>query len=92
MHAAISYYFTQLKSEMSYVVPGGGGGLLQGIFGGDVPPGSSNPDSISDQKISLSTPVFRPGARFSKVPIINGPGKLSPFISKIEVSKVLHLA
>ena len=33
-----------------------------------------------------------PGARFSKVPIINGPGKPSPFILKIEVSKVLHLA
>ena len=32
-----------------------------------------------------------PGARFSKVPIINGPGKLSPFTSKIEVSIVLHL-
>ena len=33
----------------------------------------------------------RPGARFSKVPIINGPGKLSPFTLKIEVSIVLHL-
>ena len=32
----------------------------------------------------------RPGARFSKVPIINGPGKLCPF-TKIEVSIVLHL-
>ena len=29
--------------------------------------------------------------RFSKVPIINGPGKLSPFTLKIEVSIVLHL-
>ena len=33
----------------------------------------------------------RPGARFSKVPIINGPGKLFPFTLKIEVSIVLHL-
>ena len=33
----------------------------------------------------------RPGARFSKVPIINGPGKLSPFTLKIEVSIVLRL-
>jgi len=33
-----------------------------------------------------------PGARFSKVPFINGPGKLSPFTLKIEVSIVLHLA
>ena len=31
------------------------------------------------------------GARFSKVPIINGHGKLSPFTLKIEVSIVLHL-
>ena len=55
-------------------------------------PGSPNPDPISDQnKMSISTPVFRPGARFSKVPIINGPGELSPFILKIEVSIVLHL-
>ena len=36
--------------------------------------------------------VATPGARFSKVPIINGPGKLSPFTLKIEVSIVLHLA
>ena len=35
--------------------------------------------------------IFTPGARFSKVPIINGPGKLSPFTLKIEVSIVLHL-
>ena len=32
-----------------------------------------------------------PGARFLKVPIINGRGKLSPFTVKIEVSLVLHL-
>ena len=30
-------------------------------------------------------------ARFSKVPVINGPGKLSPFTLKIEVSVVFHL-
>ena len=35
--------------------------------------------------------INRPGARFSKVPIINGPGKLSLFTLKIEVSIVLHL-
>ena len=32
-----------------------------------------------------------PGARFSNVPIIKGPGKLLPFTVKIEVSIVLHL-
>ena len=31
------------------------------------------------------------GACFSKVPIINWPGKLSPFTLKIEVSIVLNL-
>ena len=29
----------------------GGGGVLLGILGGGVPPGSSNPDPISDQKM-----------------------------------------
>ena len=29
--------------------------------------------------------------RFSKFPIMNGPGKLSPFTLKIEVLIVLHL-
>ena len=32
-----------------------------------------------------------PGARFSKVPIINGPDKLSPFTFTMKVSIVLHL-
>ena len=31
------------------------------------------------------------GARFSKVPIIKGHGKLLPFTLKVEVSMVLHL-
>ena len=35
----------------------GGGGLL-GILGGGVPPGSSNPDPISDQKMWFSSLVF----------------------------------
>ena len=30
---------------------GGGGGVLLGILGGGVPPGSLNPDPISDQKM-----------------------------------------
>ena len=36
------------------------GGILLGIPGGGVPPGSPNHDPISDQKLSFSTPVFRP--------------------------------
>ena len=38
------------------VPPRGGGEIL----GGGVPPGSSNPDPMSGQKMSFSTPVFRP--------------------------------
>ena len=34
-------------------------GVLLGIFGGGVPPGSPNPDHISDQKMSFSPSVFR---------------------------------
>ena len=47
--------------------PGGGGGgegwggVLLGILGRGVPPGSPNPDPILDQKMPFSTPVFRPG-------------------------------
>ena len=39
----------------------GGGGVLLRILGGDVPTGSQNPDPISEQKMSFSRPVFRPG-------------------------------
>ena len=44
----------------------------------------------------LTAPYLRrallcPGARFSKVPIINGPGKLPQFTVIIKVSIVLHL-
>ena len=36
-------------------------GLIRGILGGGVPLGPPSPDPISDQKMSFSTPVFRPG-------------------------------
>ena len=35
-------------------------GVLLGILGGGVSPDSPNPDPISDQKMYLSAPVFRP--------------------------------
>ena len=38
-------------------------GLLLGILGGGVLPGSPNPDPISDQRMSLFTPIFRPGLK-----------------------------
>ena len=37
---------------------------------------------------SLCQTNMSPGARFSKVAVINGPGKLSPFTLKTEVSIV----
>ena len=37
----------------------GGGGLLLEILGGGVPPGSQNPDPISDQKMSFSRTCFQ---------------------------------
>ena len=40
---------------------------------------------------SMMAAFCLPGACFSKVPMINGPGKLSPFSLKIEVSIVLHV-
>ena len=55
---------------------------------------------LSTKKVTCPAPVapddrtgrfWSPGARFSKIPIINGPGNLSPFTLKIEVSIVLHL-
>ena len=46
-----------LRSQVNW----GGGGVLLGIFGGGVVlPGSPNPDPVSDQKMSFSTPVIRP--------------------------------
>ena len=45
-----------------------------------------NPDDQTQPTFEMT-----PGARFSKVPIINGPGKLSPFTLNIEVSIVLYL-
>ena len=43
------------------------------------------------KRFSHASLLTDPAARFSKVPIINGPGELSPFTLKIEFSIVLHL-
>ena len=51
----------QLKCYGTSPGGGGGGGVLLGILGRGMPPGSPNPDPISDQNIPFSTPVFRPG-------------------------------
>ena len=57
MHRILS----RLMSRPGGGVGGGWGLLLLEILGGGVPPGSQNPDPISDQKMSFSAPVFRPG-------------------------------
>jgi len=41
-------------------------GVLLGILGRVVPPGSQNPGPILDQKMSFSTPVFRPEGGHNK--------------------------
>ena len=46
----------------------------------------------SDPEHALKTREREPRARFSKVPIINGPVKLLLFTYKIEFSIVLHPA
>ena len=55
--------------------PRGEGVFLGFILGGGMPPGSPNPDPISDQKMSFSTPVFKPGLQtpysFSDLPYKN---------------------
>ena len=40
--------------------PGLGRGVFLGILGEEVPPGSPNADTISDQKMSFTTPVLHP--------------------------------
>ena len=56
-----SIFFNKSLSNLANVlVLSAGVGLLLAIIGGDVPPGSPNPNPISDQKMSFSTLVFRP--------------------------------
>ena len=52
-----------MTRDLKWLGRGGGGreNVLLGILDADVPPGSPNPDSISDQNTSFFTPVFRLG-------------------------------
>ena len=52
--------YKDLFSLITHLKPMGGGGVFLGICGGAVPHGCPNPDPISDQKKSFSTPVVRP--------------------------------
>ena len=66
------FYHWEVRSQSSNLVSGRRGtqGLVfLGISSGGVLPSSPNPDPISDQKMSFFTPIFRPGACFSKVPL-----------------------
>ena len=70
------------------IIPGGsgGGGVLLGILGRGVPPGSPNPEPISsDQKMPFSAPVFRPAGPVPGKPIsVNrGLNRLNPGIKFI---------
>ena len=60
---------------------------IRGKRGRPGPPGPQGPQGPQGTQ-AIQGP---PRARFSKVSIINGPGKLSRFPLKIEVSIVLHL-
>ena len=66
---------------------------IRGKRGRPGPPGPQGPQGPQGTQGIQGPPGPKggPGARFSKVPIINGPGKLSRFPLKIEVSIVLHL-
>ena len=54
-----SLRLTEAKTGNTLRTPPGGGVLL-GILVGGMPPGSSNPDPISDLNMPFSSPVFRP--------------------------------
>ena len=60
LHQYISAMCSFLDTIIEFTTTPGGGVLL-GILGRGVPPGSPNPDPISDQNMPFSTPVFRPG-------------------------------
>ena len=50
-----------LRNRETSSWPGGGSrGVLLGVLGVGVLPGSPNPDPISEQKMSFSTLLFRP--------------------------------
>ena len=102
-HTLFIYLRPNSHNSSIYDTETPGGGVLLGILGGGVPPLKSlkswpdfRPKNVIfhtcfQTRPLKSIPVFRPATRFSKVPIIKGPGKLSPFTLKIEVSIILHL-
>ena len=57
-HLAGNRFYTL---SAGWIMPWGGGGVLLGILGEGVPPGSPNPDTISGKKMLLFTPLLGPG-------------------------------
>ena len=77
-HQTVKVPLFKQKRQVNIIMRKSGGGTPWHL-GGGVPPGSPNHDPLSDKKNAIpdpfsdqilnSIPVFRPGARFSKVPI-----------------------
>ena len=60
------------------------GVLLLLILVGGVPPGSPNPDPISDRKMSFSRPVFRPSLMLVLLKLERKQKKFLKFVSIFE--------
>ena len=69
--------FPSSHGAKSTVTLGAGGWLSQEIFGGDVGLGSLTLNLFQNKVCSFPVLLFRPGARFSKVPVSSGPVNLS---------------
>ena len=59
MRCLTDCFLLQILSNRETLSWPGGGGVLLGVLVGVVPPGSPDPDPISDQKMYFSTLVFR---------------------------------
>ena len=66
----------------------GGGGVLLGILGVGVLPGSPNPDPISDQKMLFFTPVVRPAWSLKCIPLFR-PGLYEIMLSPLGLERQL---
>ena len=58
-----------------------GGGVLLGILGGGLLPGSPNFDAISDQKMWLFTPVFSQTWPLKSIPVFRDKKDFLKYIS-----------
>ena len=56
IHPRLELHFQHFASLLRIISHSRGWGVLRGILGRDVPPGSPNPDPISDQKCHFPNP------------------------------------